>query len=277
MGGGVNLPAWTVLKEPVTTIDQKNIVLTDRNVPSNDSVLEFDDDSAELATVQYRSGTTAVLQERGYLETEPATHNAGIRVIFDNPYPKHLLLQSLQALIAQLYGFGLYRRRFATGYTFNAHTPLVLPADAKDVQANIWWRSGTKWLKLRKGTEFEVIQEAVPIEIQFWGYGATGSELRIPYKAEFGIPTALTDDLDTLGVPSSLQHDLATGLAARVLAGKDVPEATAEHIRRQLANQASPVGTRMSVSRALWQMFQNSIALERGRLLEAAPPQIVYQ
>lgn len=275
-GGGSQLPAWTPLEEAITSTTQTNIVIGTRNTPGNDDILEFDDDSMELASINYRSGTTVVLQDRGYLETEAATHTVGTRVIFNNPYPKHLLLQSLQGLLRQLYGFSLYQRKTDTTQTFRTISPLTLPADAKDTLAHIWVSTGQRWQKLRKGTEFEVLHDFEPIKVQFWTGGSVGQPLQIVYKAEYGTPTALNDDLTTLGVPESLQSELPGAIASRVLAGKELPEATAEHIRRQLANQGSPVGTRLSVSSALWQLFMRAVAMERVRLMESAPPQIIY-
>lgn len=272
-GGGENLPAWAPLAADVNSSDLQ-ITLTDRATPGGDDIFEFDDSSMELARGNYRSGTTVVLHERGYLETEAASHTAGTRVIFNNPYPKHLLLQSLQGLIGQLYGFGLYQRKTDTSLTLQSTSPTTLAADAKDLLNYVWVQEGTRWYKLRKGTDYEVMYDFDPIKVQFFS-GAYGT-LQVTYKAEYEIPTALTDDLDDSGIPTSLQYDLALGVAAKVLVGKDVPEATADHIQRQLDNQAIPVGTRISVSTALWQMFRDSISLERSRLVREAPPGIVY-
>lgn len=277
-GGGVNLPAWTTLTDPIAPTAMQ-IVLGTRNVFGSDDVLEFDDDSGELAITSLRSGTTYVLQERGYLETEAAAHAAGTRVIANNPYPKHLLLQSLQGLIGQLYGLGIYAKGIDTTQVYSHLAPVTLPLDARDTFSEILQTrgAGLGYTRLRKSVNFEVLQAFTPPKVQFFHGGSPGYALTIPYKKDFNTATfTLSTDLDAVGISSSLQHELPTGLASRVLAGKDVPEATAEHVRRQLALQGSPVGTRTSVSASLWRTFLNAVVLERSRLTEAYPTSITY-
>ena len=277
-GGGVNLPAWTTLTTGITAA-QTSMEIGTRSTPGGGDIVEFDDDSMELARTDVVSGTTVTFQERGYLETEAAAHNAGTRVIFNNPYPKHLLFQNLQGLIRQLYGFSLYQRLTDTSKTYNAITPIDLPAGAKDTQATILQARGPGlgYIHLKKGSHFEVLHAFTPPKVQFFHGGRQGFALTIPYKAEYGVPAALTDDLTTLGIPESLQTELPAAIASRVLAGKELPEATSEHIRRQLANSGQPVGTRISVSNALWNLFMRAVQLERVRLMEQAPPTIVFQ
>lgn len=277
-GGGVNLPAWTTLTNAITAAAGSMEIGT-RATPGSDDIIEFDDATMELARTNVVSGTTVTFQERGYLETEAAAHDAGTRIIFNNPYAKHLLFQNLQGLIRQLYGFGLYQRKTDTSLTYNAITPITLPAGAKDTQATILQArgSGLGYIQLKKGSQFDVLHAFDPPKVQFYGGGINGFALTIPYKAEYGVPTALTDDLTTLGIPESLQTEMPAAIASRVLAGKELPETTSEHIRRQLANQGQPVGTRLSVSSALWNLFMRAVGLERVRLMEANPPTIVFQ
>jgi hypothetical protein len=279
--GGVAIPTWDKLAADLD-LTTKTFALSGRTgvtVPP-DSILEFDDDSGELALNEVTSGTSVQVYERGYMESSPATHTAGTRVIVNNPYNKVVLLNHLKAVVAQLYGFGLYRPRSSTALTYNAITPIELPADARDTYAHMWVnRSGSGtlgYLKLRKGSEFDVLYDFSPIKVQFFGGGQQGFPLVIPYKADYGAVTSLSSDLDALGIPSSLQPQLAYAVASMALMGKEAPNVEAESIRRAQANANVPVGSRLSVGNALWQRFLNAIALERSRLLESNPPTITY-
>lgn len=270
-GGGANIPAWTFLTEAIGT-GLVNIPLDGRAQVSRDTVLEFDDDSMELALTKTTSGNVAVPQVRGYLESTEAAHAAGTRVMLDNPFPRVTLLNGLKSLLLSLPSYGVYRRRRATGITFDMTKPIPLPADARDVIGHVSVKHGLRWQKLRKGTEFEVLHDPSPIEMQFWYGGYQGAEMRVTYKADFTTtPFTLSTDLSDAGVPESLQNELPVGLASRVLAGKEIPEVVAEHIRRQLAGQNVPPGTRLTVSQALWTRFLQALQLERVRLLEQSP------
>ena len=276
--GGVNIPPWDTLANALNATDLTFALSGTRDVVvPRDSLLEFDDDTLELVLNRITSGSSVSVYQRGYLESTPGTHAAGTRVIVNPPWPQIVLFNALKGLIASLYSYGIYRRNLDSSRTFTATAPVVLNALDKDVATTIWFRTGNRWQKLRRGTEFEVIHETSPIEIQFWGFAQEGASLRILTKRDFTQPTALTDDLDTLGIPSSLQPFMSLGIASMVLQGKEVPEVQAEHIRRSLANQDRPVGSRISVASALWRAFLNQVALERSRLMEALPPAIVYE
>ena len=271
--GGANIPQWTTLTNNLDTTTKTFAVGTRISVPP-DSVLEFLDPSMEMALNNITSGSTVEVHERGYLETTAASHLAGTRIVVNNPWPRIVLFNTLKGLISSLYAYGLYRRTLDTSRTLSTVAPVALNALDRDVATTIRYRSGTSWYRLHKGDDFEVIHEASPIEIQFYG-GMQGATLRLVTKRDFTAPTALTDDLDTLGIPTSLQQFMSLGLASMVLQGKEVPEVQAEHIRRSLANQDRPVGSRISVSNALWQAFMRQVALERTRQMEANPPAIV--
>jgi hypothetical protein len=275
--GGVSIPVWDKLAADLD-LTTKTFALSGRTgvtVPP-DSILEFDDDSGELALNEVTSGTSVQVYERGYMESTAAEHDAGTRVIVNNPYNKVVLLNHLKAVVAQLYGYGLYRPRTSTSLTYDMVTPITLPSDARDTYAHMWVLDTTSYTKLRKGEHFVVLHDFTPIKVQFlWG-GSQGRALTLPYKADYGAVTSLSSDLDTLGIPSSLQPQLAYAVASMALMGKEAPNVEAESIRRAQANANVPVGSRLSVGNALWQRFLNAIALERSRLLESNPPTITY-
>lgn len=275
--GGVNIPPWDTLSAALNATDLTFALSGTRDVVvPKDSLLEFDDASMELALNRITSGSSVSVYQRGYLESTAATHASGTRVIVNPPWPQIVLFNALKGLIASLYSYGIYRRNLDSSRTFSATAPIVLDALDKDVGPVMWFKTGNRWQKLRKGTEFEVIHETSPIEIQAWGGPPQGAALRILTKRGFTQPSALTDDLSTLGVPDALQPFLSLGVAGMVLQGREVPEVQAEHIRRSLANQNIPIGSRISVAAALWRTFLNQVSLERGRLLEANPPAIEF-
>ena len=279
-GSGVNLPSYEI-QSGAMTIDGLTLSLegTRGITVSRDSVVEWDDESMELALNKTTAGNVLTLQQRGYLETDPAIHAAGTRVLIDNPFPKKVLFNALKSVIRVLYGFGVYRRQYAPALTYQTTTPVALPADAEDTQSHIWVARGANlgYLKLTRGTHFDVIPLAAGPSVQFYTGGSIGQALVLPYKSEYDAPTAVSDNLTTLGLSESLQDALPMAVAARILMGRDVPKAHADHIRKQLEAQAVPLGSVSSIGQQLWRTFvTQDLAAEKVRLSEQNPPTIVY-
>lgn len=279
--GGAARPAWDVL-EGALDASTLTIVLEGRQsyVPP-DGLLEFYDSSMEVVEVKSVSSTTVTGQTRGYLGTTAATHADGVKVVLDNPYPRQILLNGLKAVISQLRGYGLYFEAFTNSLTYPTNTPLELPAGAVDV-LDVLVQSGSNWFPIPKGTGYRVFYKYAgtatsPPALQFFSGGSPGSALRIRYKKEFDTdPFALTTDLDVTGVPETLQHHLAQGLAGHILMGRDVPQLEAEYIPPD--PQAPQLGSRMNVGRALWTSFVSGpVYAERVRQLEVNPTQITYE
>lgn len=272
--GGVNIPKYDTLTSALNATD-KTFALDGRMKVPPDSILEFDDPTMEMALNQTTSGSTVSVNERGYLESTAAEHAAGTRVLLNNPWPKIVLFNTLRALITSLYGYGLFRRVIDSVRTYTTTQVLVLDPLDRDV-SSVRYRWSGQWRNIPH-TDYEVVHEATPIEIQFFGGAPEGSQLRLATKRNFTLPTSLTDDLDGLGISESLQPSLSLGVASMVLTGQEVPEVQAEHIRRSLANAGTPVGSRANVAQALWEKFMLQVSLERRRLTEATPTVIAHR
>lgn len=275
--GHMNLPAWDIQSGTITS-SATALTVDGRadDIPAG-SVIEWDDSSMELALVKSATDTAVTLQTRGYLESTAASHADDARILISNPFPKITLFNSLKAILGSLYGHGIYIAAVDTSNTYSSITPISLPSGAKDTFPTILVSpTGTGYAKLVKGTHFEVLQAFTPPKVQFLRGAYDGAALTIQYKKDFTRPTTLADDLTTLGVSEGLQESLPLGIAGRVLQGRDVPKAQADHIRRVLETQSIPLGAVTQISRQLWAGFLQEIQAERVRLMEANPPTILY-
>lgn len=276
--GGVARPAWDVQSG---SLDSSSLALVlegrAQNTPP-DGIVEWWDSTMEIADVYTTSGANVTLQTRGYLGTTAGSHSDGVKVVLDNPYPRYVLLNGLKSVISQLYGFGLYAKTNSAGsLSLSTSTPVSLPSGARDVAGNrIWVTDGSNYFPLIRGQHYEVIHAFTPPKIQFFPTVPwTGRAMYFDYKKDFTLPTALTDDLDTLGIPTSLQHHMALGLAGHVLAGRDVPMLENEHIRPDPQQPQQP-GTKASIGRMLWGQFVSGpVQAERQKQLESNPTTIV--
>lgn len=278
--GGITRPAWDTQVGALTNSATALTVTGRETYIPPDGVVEWEDASMEVADVYTAVGTSVTLQTRGYLGSTAAAHSAGVKVIMDPPYPRYVLFNALKAVISQLRGFGLYGKAITTALTYSVTSPVSLPSGAFDV-VEVYWQNGSNWFPLVKGTNFRVFQNFGPLltsppAIQFLGGGTPGAALRVVYKTDFGTPAALTDDLDTLLVPSGLQHGLAQAVAGHVLMGRDVPHLESEHVQPDPQNPLPP-GTRSSVGQMLWNNFIRTFVLtERVKQLEQTPPTITH-
>lgn len=279
--GGVARPAWDLLKNAVTDTTSLTVTLEGRQtyVPP-DGDIEYDDNSMEIADVQSTSGAVVTLFNRGALGSDAATHTAGTRVFLDSPYKKYLLLNGLKAIIGQLAGYGLYAVKYTDTLDYSTTAPVPLIAGTTDV-LEVLYENGTQWMPIAKN-QWRIFHHYTALNvpaIQFLGAPARhGANLRVTYTTDFNLTTfTLTTDLDTVGVPSTLQPHLAQGLSGHVLSGRDVPLLESEHIRPDPQAPQQP-GTRLNVGRALWTSFLSGpVKAELVRQMKQSPPQLVYE
>lgn len=277
--GGVARPGWDV-QEGLLAIDGLVLTVEGRhpNIPPN-SILEWEDDSMEVAESKSVSGTAVTLQTRGYLGSSPAEHADGTKVLVNPPYHRYVLVNALKAVIGQLFGYGLYAVANSAGLlTYSSYEPVTLPTGAKDiVGSTIWVFDGRNYHPLERGTDWRFIRALTPPKVQFLG-GWAGRAIYFDYKKDFDTSTfALATDLDTAGIPATLQQHLATAVAGHVLMGRDVPSLEAEHIQPDPQAPQQP-GIRANVGLRLWQTFlAGPVAAEHRRQLQENPTQIIFE
>lgn len=275
---GINRPAWdTVATAGVlagTTEGTFTVGGRIVNIP-NDSLIEIDD---ELIRVSAVSTTTVTTNGRGYLETAAASHAVGSIVTVDPPFPRINVFNAIKTIISQLYPRGLYRR--TTNATFNWQTAAVqaLDSGALDVLSILVRAPGSNELyagPLMEGRDYRIVYEFTPPKLLMIRGGYNGQAVTCITKKDFTTPAATSDDLDTLGVPTSLQSSLPMAVAGWLLQGREVPRVQIEDVRRQLASTGVQVGSALNVGQALLQQFWNGpVANERRRQFEMDPTRI---
>ena len=91
--------------------------------------------------------------------------------------------------------------------------------------------------------------------IQFAGI-ASGHTAHVTFKKKFIEPTSESDTLSTIGLEDEYVPIIMAGVAAQMLAGRDIPSATTDYISQQLAVSNFPVGSANSVRNSLLQYQQ---------------------
>lgn len=225
---------------------------------------------------------TYTVAERGFAETDAAAHNAGARVWVNPQFSRVLLRNALKAIIQSLYPMGVYNRAIDATLTFRFGTQ-ALPTGTKDVvRVRVSeLSSGEHWSQpLKRGIDYDVLFDFTSPRIQLYQGGATGRALQLTLAKDFDV-SAFTDatDLDGIGVPSSLQPNLALAVAAYVLQGEDISRLMLDDIRSAFASLQPEiqVGTSFGLGQSMMQLFESRyIVAERQRLKMMDPPSRQY-
>ena len=101
-----------------------------------------------------------------------------------------------------------------------------------------------------------------------------GHTCYVTFKKKFIEPTAETDTLATIGLEDEYEPIIMAGVAAQMMAGRDIPTATADYITDQLAVSNFPVGSANSVRNSLLQ-YQQLLINQARKYLRAKYPEAV--
>ena len=109
--------------------------------------------------------------------------------------------------------------------------------------------------------------------LQFSGI-ASGHTVYVTFKKKFVQPTAETDTLSTIGLEDEWEPIIMAGAAAQMLAGRDIPSATADFITDQLAVGSYPVGASSNIRNGLLS-YQQTLLEQAKKDLKARYPEPV--
>jgi len=112
--------------------------------------------------------------------------------------------------------------------------------------------------------------------IQFSGI-ASGHTTYVTFKKKFVIPTAETTTLTAIGLETEYEPIVMAGVAAQLLAGKDINMVDAPYITEQLEAAVYPVGSSSSIRNSLLQYQQVLIQQARSNLRSKYPEAVLLQ
>jgi len=109
--------------------------------------------------------------------------------------------------------------------------------------------------------------------LQFQGV-SSGYECFVTFKKKFISPTSETDTLVSVGLESEYEPIVMAGVAAQMIAGKDIKRVDSNYITEQLSVQNFPAGTGGSIRNNLLQ-YQNLLIQQARKNLRAKYPEPV--
>ena len=124
------------------------------------------------------------------------------------------------------------------------------------------------------GTERTITYTSGPNQVnalQFYNI-LSGHSTFVTFKKKFVEPSAETDTLATVGLEDEYEPIIMAGVAAQLIAGKDIPAATTDYISDQMAINNFPVGSANSVRNSLLQ-YQQLLLTQARKYLRAQYPE----
>ena len=103
---------------------------------------------------------------------------------------------------------------------------------------------------------------------------ATGHTAHVTFKKKFIEPTAEDNTLANIGLEDEYVPIIMAGVAAQMMAGRDIPAATTDYITDQLSVSNFPVGSSNSVRNSLLQ-YQQLLVNQARKYLRAKYPEAV--
>jgi len=249
--------------------------------------------------------TNTITVKRGAKGTAAAAHTAGDLIKISPPFPRKNVFDAVKDqinnLFPTLFAVDTQQITVGDGYTFvgtydsvGTHNYIVSIIGAISQYTDFSSNSDTTGVNFSNvacslvelpnpftyndsdGVERTFTYSTGPSvvhAIQFAGI-SSGHTTYVTFKKKFIEPTAESDTLATIGLEQEYEPIIMAGVAAQMMAGRDIPAATTDYISDQLAVSNYPVGSSNNVRNSLLQ-YQQLLINQARKYLRAKYPESV--
>ena len=247
--------------------------------------------------------TNEITVERAARGTTATTHDAGDVIKIAPAFPRKNVYEAVSDQIKNLYptlfavetieltastGYKLLGTHGTDGDSYN-----YLVAPLKAISQYTDWQSGSDQTGLKyNGVAIEMIDLPNPFTytddtstertktyttgpdvvhaVQFVGISA-GHTVYVTFKKKFVAPTSEATTLSSIGLETEYEPIIMTGVAAQLIAGKDISKLNASYITEQLETTVNPIGSSNSIGQSLLRYQQLLIQQARSNLRSKYP------
>jgi hypothetical protein len=218
---------------------------------------------------------------RGFRSTQKSPHNIGDRVTISPSFPKDVIRKQLNNAVTGVFPdiFGVY---YTTFNFISSQNTYELPSEADEILQVTWQTTGPtrEWLPVRQyainknayvgtfntGKTISVYDGIVPGRTVHVVYSRQPQELYLP-----------SDDFeDVTYLPAYAKEPVVLGAAYRVAGYLDVSRLPGQTAEVDAIDQSSPIGSGGTVTRALFQLYQQRLAVASKRQQEDFPIRVRY-
>ena len=218
---------------------------------------------------------------RGFRSTQKAPHSIGDRVTISPSFPKDVIRKQLNNAVTGVFPdlFGVFYTTFSFISSQNTYR---LPSEADEILQVTWQTTGPtqEWLPVRQysinknafvgtfntGKTISVYDGIVPGRTVHVVYTRRPQEMFLP-----------SDDFETVTfLPGYAKEPVVLGAAYRVAGYLDVSRLPGQTAEVDQIDQASPIGSGGTVTRALFQLYQQRLTVASKRQQEDFPIRVRY-
>ena len=218
---------------------------------------------------------------RGFRSTQKSPHSVGDRVTISPSFPKDVIRKQLNNAVTGVFPdlFGVFYTTFSFVSSQNTYE---LPSEADEILQVMWQTTGPtqEWLPVRQysinknayvgtfntGKTISVYDGIVP-----------GRTVHVVYSRQPQELYLSSDDFeDVTYLPAYAKEPVVLGAAYRVAGYLDVSRLPGQTAEVDQIDQASPVGSGGTVTRALFQLYQQRLAVASKRQQEDFPIRVRY-
>ena len=295
--GGINASVTTI------SFDGSLLTQEEEDVMEAGSIIEIDRELLLCKELDTVNDTVTVV--RGVRGTTAATHDENAVVKIAPPFPRQVVydavVDQINNLFPTLFAVETQSVQSSNGYTLlgtydspgtNNYLVSVLKAisqftdfSAGSDQTGVVFNSvSVQMIQLPNpftyvddtATERTITYTTGPNQVnalQFFNIDQ-GHTCYVTFKKKFVEPTDEDTTLATIGLEDEYEPIIMAGVAAQMMAGRDIPTATADYITDQLAVSNFPVGSANSIRNSLLQ-YQQLLITQARKYLRAKYPEAV--
>lgn len=217
---------------------------------------------------------------RGARGTTAATHAQGDIIKINPPFIRlnvfNAVKDQIENLYPTLYAVEVQTVTSASGYvalTGSDDSRIVAPLKAVSQYTTL--SSGSETSVQFRGVAVELIDVPTSVTasgkvVQFSGIN-NGVNVHCTFKKKFGDVTNEASTLADIGLETEYEPIIMAGVAAQMIAGRDIPSATTEYITDAIQANVYQVGSSTNIRNALLQYQQVLIAQARKDLRARYP------
>ena len=295
--GGINASVTTI------SFDGSLLTQEEEDVMEAGSIIEIDRELLLCKELDTVNDTVTVV--RGVRGTTAATHDENAVVKIAPPFPRQVVydavVDQINNLFPTLFAVETQSVQSSNGYTLlgtydspgtNNYLVSVLKAISQftdfstgsDQTGVVFNPVSVQMIQLPNpftyvddtATERTITYTTGPNQVnalQFFNIDQ-GHTCYVTFKKKFVEPTDEDTTLATIGLEDEYEPIIMAGVAAQMMAGRDIPTATADYITDQLAVSNFPVGSANSIRNSLLQ-YQQLLITQARKYLRAKYPEAV--
>ena len=289
--------------EQTITFDGTLLTQEEEDVMEAGSIIEIEQELLLCKVLDTVNNTVTV--NRGVRGTTAAAHSAGATIKIAPPFPRKnvydAVVDQINTLFPSLFAVDVQQVTASTGYTLlgsydspgtNNYIVSVMKAISQytdfsagsDTTGVVFAPVVCQLVELPNPftyTDSDGVSRTITYSsgpsvvnaLQFSNISA-GHTTFVTFKKKFIEPTAETDTLASIGLEPEYESIIMAGVTAQLIAGRDIPKATAEYITEQMAISNYPVGSSSSIRNSLLQ-YRNLLIEQARKYLRSKYPEAI--